>query len=669
MYLMETRREPGFDHPLQDSLYHDLMARSIAFGDAAIPRGIPDPCFDRTPYFRPPGYPYFLAAVYRFFGAGPYAARVANMAVGILSCLVAYLLARRRLGEAVALVFALLMALSWILIGYEAELRSPTLTAFLSLLLIGALAGLAERFRPARALAAGGVFGLYALTAPNVLPFGPAAAAWLAWVGWRGGHRRAMAGVIAAFAAGAALTIAPVTFRNGRVSGDPVLISANGGINLFFGNNERSDGIAASHPEIGSWSCFDYPRLVADLEQRLGEPVSYSEASSHYTQRAMDFARTQPLAFARLTARKALLFWSPFEVASYGDLGVDRGRSRLLRNLPMPFALSFALTLTGCLMFLFRKRWQAPAPPDEDRRKVELFILIASFVLVYAGTASLFIVSGRYRVPLIPFLLLGSAYTAVQFFRLLETRRYTASWLWAVVFAALLGVVSVNYGNYRSRPDAWHQQRALAREWSGDLRGARAELEAAAQLNPSDVELLTNLGRVQAQMGDLPTAIARLRDAVELNPDYPKARLELGKALARGGDFAGAAGHFRRVLEISPRHAPAHVYLGTALLLLGNRAEAADHFREAIRLDPANDNALVCLGNLQLEEKELDPAAESLGEALRVNPSNVGAHLSMARLLAGRGNQAEAVRHYETALRLEPGCEEARRGLEQLAAP
>ena len=63
---------------------------------------------------------------------------------------------------------------------------------------------------------------------------------------------------------------------------------------------------------------------------------------------------------------------------------------------------------------------------------------------------------------------------------------------------------------------------------------------------------------------------------------------------------------------------------------------------------------------------DLDGAARELAEALRQDPRDATAHGNLAAVLARQGKTAEAIAHYEDALRLNPGDAAARRGLEDL---
>src|SRR3990172_612772 len=69
-YLGEIRGAPDFASPAIDAAFHDYWARGLVTSDWTTSAGRRDPQIPTTPYFRPPGYPYFLALIYLTSGGG-----------------------------------------------------------------------------------------------------------------------------------------------------------------------------------------------------------------------------------------------------------------------------------------------------------------------------------------------------------------------------------------------------------------------------------------------------------------------------------------------------------------------------------------------------------------------------------------------------------------------
>ena len=69
----------------------------------------------------------------------------------------------------------------------------------------------------------------------------------------------------------------------------------------------------------------------------------------------------------------------------------------------------------------------------------------------------------------------------------------------------------------------------------------RAEVfERCSALNPADVELVADLGRLQEAGGRLADAEASYRRALRLDPGYADVRVRLGRLLLKRGDAVGA---------------------------------------------------------------------------------------------------------------------------------
>ena len=100
------------------------------------------------------------------------------------------------------------------------------------------------------------------------------------------------------------LAIAPVTIRNYAVTGEIILISSQGGINLYLGNNEAADGLTMIMPEVElsqsiTWDMF-IPVTSAAAERELGRELTDAEVSSFWTGKAVSFVINNPTEFLGL---------------------------------------------------------------------------------------------------------------------------------------------------------------------------------------------------------------------------------------------------------------------------------------------------------------------------------------------------------------------------------
>jgi 4-amino-4-deoxy-L-arabinose transferase-like glycosyltransferase len=361
----------------------------------------------------PPAYPAFLAACHVVAPGAPYLA--ASLAQAALSALVPLLLlamGRRLFGARAGWIAAVLAAVHPPLVGFAALIQ----TALLEIVLTAAALWLAlraqdaarpqepmqapgslreqepPRVRERPRMPAGGpraardAFAAGVATAAAGLTRPPALALLaVAPFAWRasGAPARAAARRWAAMLAGAAILLAPWVARNRAVRGEWVLVSSNGGWNLYVGNNPA--GTADRADLAGS-----VPPAFRDTLMTMNEV----EGDRFLRRRALDFIRAHPAETARrVTERARNLLWFN------ETFGTSSGYSRVLRGTTRAvYQTSWALLLPAALAGMILTRRDA-------RRHVLLYGAIAANAAVILAT---FFVN-RYRAPIEPILILFAA--------------------------------------------------------------------------------------------------------------------------------------------------------------------------------------------------------------------------------------------------------------------
>ncbi len=319
------------------------------------------------------------------------------------------------------LVFLLTLAL-WLLVRLP-QSRRPGLTA--------AAVGLAL-----------GAAGLLRGTALVLVP----AAAWWALRG--GGLRsRASAGVLVLAALAA---LAPATVHNSRASGRLVGPALNGGVNLMIGNGPDANGFYVAVID-GDWRA-DPAGSEQLAAATAGAPPSLADADRIWAGRAWESMRAAPLRTGRLWLKKIWLHLQAWEIDQLTPLAGWTATVPLLRLLAVPWALIVVLAAAGAADLVRRRVGGSWAVP-----------LLAVALLLAAQ--SLFFVVSRYRLALVPALVLLAAVGASA---LLQRRRGA---LTAAVLALLL-VLPWGLGGCgpSGRPWAWPMRRCVAATWPGPRR-------------------------------------------------------------------------------------------------------------------------------------------------------------------------------------------------------
>lgn len=166
----------------------------------------------------------------------------------------------------------------------------------------------------------------------------------------------------------------------------------------------------------------------------------------------------------------------------------------------------------------------------------------------------------------------------------------------------------------------------------GALDSARAHYQKAIALDTNFKFLHVTVADLDLRLGDTAAAMASLEGALADDPTDAEATTTLANLYLSKGLNDKAARAFSALVRLEPLSAPAHFGLGFALLQQRRGLDAKPHLERSIELDAAQPAALNFLGMIE--------------HAL--------------------GNQAEARRLYDAALRLDPGYEHARQNRAQL---
>ena len=563
-YFREIRTRADFRFPGLDAGYHDYWARGLAFGQWAPPPGQPDPMIRTQPYFRPPGYPYFLAMVYRLMRGRYGLSRLVQFGLGVLNVWLAFWFARRWFGERPGWIAAALAATYWVFIYYEGELLEPVWLVTLLWGLLIALGEWQERRDSLWLLVAGAALGLAALVRPNALVFVPVLAIWLWWrLAAPGRAARAMVLLLAA----AAVFILPVTLRNYLVARDVVLISSNGGINLLLGQDREAVANHASS-DTGNWNCFNYPELLAQASAEAGHPLKASEASAWYARKARALIVGRPRETLKLLGLKTLLFWGPHEVANNKIEELERADSAVLRRLPVSFSLVLAWALVGIFSVFVRARGR-----PEEQRAVTVTVLAGWLLLAWFVSFLPFIAAGQYRAPVTPWLMVLAAVGLEETGRRLWRRERGAA-IWLAGGLVVWAAVGINYAGYGLNDARWRLTRGVSLERSGALQKAEAEYRAALAANPDLEVVYGRMAVVLAMQERYAEALPWFEKAAAAQPSSVEARFNLGLALALGNRVPEAIPHFEFVLQAQPGHADARHNLIRAYEMTGRPEDA-----------------------------------------------------------------------------------------------
>lgn len=549
-----------------DEMYHYRWASLIAGGDI----------FVNAPYFRAPLYPFFLGLLLAVSGKNLFFVRVIQMLVGCLTVFVTYRLGERLAGRAAAVMAALLMILYPLTTYFDGELLLDPLFTLLALLTLYFIA--VPENKPDRPVLAGVFFALAALTRPTVLIFAPFIIAYYLRGRTDRGRRGTGIKMAGQFILMAGLVIAPITIINLAASGQFVLISYQGGINFYIGNNPAADGFTSSLPPYGTdWTLKDASYLA---RQGSSETLGDAAQSAFWYRQGIRFIINHPGDFARLFFRKMFFLFSGNEISNNRPLDQAVFNNPFLSVLP----IRFSMLLAGAVLPFFLVR--------RERRRM---YLLYGIILLYGVTVSMFFVSSRFRMPLAPLVAILAGWGVFILWETIRRRHIGYRLFLGVVAGGAILVLasSAPSGVTFKNPDQALFLRGNQALRQGNYPLAAARLDSLTKQQPDYPNGFLNLGIAYLKMGQAQEAVGAFRDELSYHPQSAEADNNLGVIFLLDGEIDSARVYCRRALEIKPYYTDAAINYLRAVQETTNAAvlDSVERFRQIIRREHNDDPA------------------------------------------------------------------------------
>jgi 4-amino-4-deoxy-L-arabinose transferase-like glycosyltransferase len=585
IYLLEAGKRPDFYLFSMDQQYNLEWAKCIVSGNWPAP-------YDRlqnAAFFRAPLYSYSMAGVFLLFGQSPLLICVLQILIGSISCVLAYAVGARCFGQAVGLITGLFCAVYWILAYFDVEFLMTVPLVFFALLGFLLVFIAVERRSPGFAGAGGLAFGLFGITRADILLFYPALMLWALAPTWQMGKKKA-AWFLALLAIGCALPVAFVTLRNRIVSGDWVVVAAQGGVNFYIGNNPESNGMQAIVPHTRATWWGGYEDAIAIAEKDTGRKLTASGVSNYWYGRAFEFIRQEPGRWARLTIKKTIAFFGSVEVPNNDPYESKQGEFALFRLVPLNFGVFFGLFLVSLPAMLWPRRLAVIRGAAVGGMQQGFARLVILFIAVYSATMTSFFVTGRFRVPLIPFVAIGAALAVAMIVNLIRDRRVVVAIGMAATALILVLLLNVDVFNIRSATRAWVEFSEAQKKMStGDIDGAISTLEKIRSGRSMEIpEVYTSLARAYVLRGrpaDLKAILEVAEDGLSRHPDTPELFWYAATVNMENRKWNRASELVERYLASSPNDMQALRLAFFAALNDGRPQDAARHLAAAEGID------------------------------------------------------------------------------------
>ncbi len=418
-YLYFFSRQAVLHIPILDAEYY------LAWAKAIVEHGL---IGDKV-FFTEPFYAYLLAFFLKLFGStfGGTVLIGFQFILGALFPALLFIIGRTFFSRAVALVAGVLAALYGPFAFYDSLLLKTSLEVYTLPLFLLVIWHAFERPRQRTFFLSGLLLGAIALMKGNALIFAPLTL-WFIFHFLKAEGRAIQLKFAGLFLAGLFLCILPVTVRNYAVGHDLVPTNYSIGLVLYQGNWWGGDGSTARVPTfLRPHPKFEERDAVGMAESFLGHTLKPSEVSRFWMNQTFTEIVAAPSHFLATLWNKLLLLMNYREYSDNYSYAFYRSFIPFLWLLPGYYFVLIGGG-TGLILIFFRTFEETIF--GEHRSEIEharfrrTKLLLLSFFIAYAGVLLLTTINARYRMPLVPFLILFTAAMLVYCFECARERSW-----------------------------------------------------------------------------------------------------------------------------------------------------------------------------------------------------------------------------------------------------
>lgn len=580
-----------------------------------------------------PLYAYFLGLIFLIFKNSISAAVAVQLFMSSLNCLLIFIIGKRLFNLRIGFIAGLISCLYLPFLFNDAMLTSSILITTLNLLALYLLLCFEKKISWGYICTAGIVLGLAALSRASALLFLPCIMLWIIFAFRNLNLRKRLAFSLVLFLYAFA-AILPVSMRNYLLTGEKILITPYGGINFYIGNNPAADGMFS--PPRGMRR--DSPGLIEDAqkiaEKISGKKLTLAETSDFWVKNTLGLIAQNPGTFSKLIARKFLYFWNGYEIPDVSNYYFIKRFVPLLRWPFFSFVVIGPLGLLGLALSFNKRR--------------DIFIIYV-FLLSYIVSIILFFINARYRLTIVPLVIIFSAFALDKLFEILHKHKYKPLMKYLLLLAAFALFVNIGAGIKRADYSVSYDNLGIALYGQGKIEEAREAFLKSIEIAPDYAEAYNNLGTIYFEQDDKEKAKEYFQRALDLQPGHPVFRQNM--ALVDG---------WIPPVEEAPSSAAAFIEQ------IKGMDKTAEEYKAVLERDPHDTTARVNLANIYLRLNKLDEALEEYKRALEEDPDLLLAHYNLGILYFKRKEFNAARKEWKAVLGLDPDFAPAKEALEKL---
>jgi tetratricopeptide (TPR) repeat protein len=624
---------PQLNIPILDAEYYFDWAKKIADGDLV----------GKGAFFTEPFYAYFLAIFIKVFSNPTLAITTLQMILGSLLPIVVMKIMEKISLRSIGIIAGFITAIYGPFIFYENLLLKTSLEIFFLAVFVWFFMYMIES-KNIKFYAIGGILlGLISIIKGNNLILLPIA---IFLIFHSNNLIRKEKWIFSSiFAFGLILAISPLTIRNYLVAKDFVPTNYSLGIVTYQGNWWGGDGSTALVPSFyrphPKYEETDQIKMAEAYEQKQ---LKASEISRFWITKSIQESFSNPIHFIKTLFGKIFILFNYHELSDDYSYDFYGKFIAILKILP-GFIFISSLSICGIILSLFSKelKWQISKYSNKNALQVSkrlniLLYITGGYILVLLASN----INSRYRMPLIPLLIIFSSLTIWYVY--IKIKERSSGYIFGTFSLILLGfLISIAplkiYSSINEEANAYNQIASIYNE-KGEYEKAKPYYEETLNKDKNYAWAYKNLFLINLYQGNITTAEKNITDLILIRPDD----------LSNYDSLA--------LLKEAQEKSVDEVKDKTLNLLQGNQEIIYDQYSyEASRFIAKNDNnesqplllksletynnpanSLIALAGIKRTEGKTDEAISYLSLAIENNPYLLPARYNLANIYIEQKN-------------------------------
>jgi tetratricopeptide (TPR) repeat protein len=285
--------------------------------------------------------------------------------------------------------------------------------------------------------------------------------------------------------------------------------------------------------------------------------------------------------------------------------------------------------------------------------------LLSFFVVAYSLSIIAFFVTGRFRIPLVPILIIWGAVGAWTLINHYKRGDYRKFYRYLIIFlvALLLFNGLTHLSTFSVRPPNEYESHLFLGDAylaAGEFEKAEDELLTAARLYPRSARVFNSLGRSLAAQYKDSLAVEAYRRGIAVNPDYEVIRKNLAYLYKQRNKVKELYDFVQAEMARDPDASWAIKEWAYIHTLLDRPDKAVEIYEQAFQADSTDLDALFQKAQIYLEMEDAEAAEKEYQRLLEYVPNSVEVHANLGQAYARQGRLQEALREFLWVQQREP---------------